>query len=370
MAKKAKRKKPGRGRRIAFGVLVGLAVASVAFFLLLRNDSGISTAENAIGSVFAPVENAFGSVTKYFRDLTQGMRDYNAMSYENELLKREVQDLKLEIATLEDAAIENGRLESLLEAKQRLSDQDPVYATVIARSPGVWFDTFSINRGSVDEIKVGMTVVTGDGLVGRVIEVGLAYSKVMSIIDTRSRTTCLVERTREPCIMYGEIMSNSVTPECKMYYVPSVNTIKPGDKVITAGTDGVFPKGLTVGYVTQVSRPSETSDQYVVVMPSVNFMSIEEVLVLRTEVEKVDEALPALPTPSPRPTPVATPTPLPTTNANAGDLVDENAPWERPTLPPDGQIGDSLMAEPTPSPTPESTIQPGQLPEDLWSGED
>lgn len=364
--KKRRAARGGRTGRILYGVLVLLAVAATAFFLFMRFDSGTTAAENTAGTIFAPVQNAFSSVTKFFRDMTSGIRDYNTMQYQYEASKQEVQSLKMELSRLEEEALENIRLRSLLDMKEQYADYDPIAATVIARNAGVWMDTFSINRGSIDGIQANMTVITADGLVGRVIDVGLAYSKVRSIIDPNSAVGCQIERTRNKGSMRGVSATGGEVPECYVYYLPAVNDVVPGDTVLTSGDDRIYPKGIKIGTVTAVSRQSDLSDQYIVVVPYVDFQTIEEVLVLRVVVETDQEALPALPTPSPRPTPETTPTPTPTVNPNATPEIDEDAPWERPTQMPDAIIYGDATPEPSETPQAGSTLQPGEQMEDLW----
>lgn len=366
---KKRRARNSRSGRILYGVLVLLAVAAMAFFLFMRYDSGTTVAENAIGTVFAPVQNAFSSVTKFFRDMTSGIRDYNTIQYQYEEAKLEITGLRRQMAALEEEALENVRLRSLLEMKERYTDSDPIAANVIARNPGVWKDTFSINRGTIDGIAVNMTVITADGLVGRVIEVGLAYSKVLSIIDPTSAVGCQIERTRNTGSMSGVSTRGDEVPVCHMRYLPAVNDIVPGDIVLTSGDDRIYPKGIPVGTVTAVSRQSDSADQYIEVLPYVDFQTIEEVLVLRTLVETDQEALPMLPTPSPRPTPETTPTPTPTINPNATQAIDDTEPWERPTQMPDAIIYGDVTPEPQATPDGSATIGPGEQMEDRWVDE-
>ena len=362
-AKPKRKKKSSPIGRAAFALLVTAAVLALAFFLMVRDQGNISLAENTVGSIFAPIQNALSSATRYVRDLVQGAKDYVRMGQELELAQQENATLKLQVQALEEEALENERLKELLEAKERYESMDPVFAYVIARDPGIWYNTFSINRGTQDGIQVDMAVVTGDGLVGRVMEVGLNYAKVLSIIDTRSGVACLIERSRQQGVMRGQVTDESQTQECYMYHLPKVNNIAPGDVVLTSGEDAVFPKGLKVGTVASVSRQSGLSDQYIVVVPSVDFQHIEEVLVLRTAPVDSGEALEPLPTPTPRPTPEPTPTPTP--SGEEGQEVDpDDQNWYYPT-PRSTQAEDlDVQASPTPSPTPD----PNAPPEDAWVG--
>ena len=234
--------------------------------------------------------------------------------------------------------------------RSRYEELDPLYARVIARDPGQWFDTFSVNRGTNDGVSVGMAVVTGDGLVGRIYEVGLNYAKVLTIIDSRSAVSCLIERTRDNGVMRGQITATSDSPECYVNYVQNIANIVPGDTLITSGTDSLYPKGLVVGTVTAVSRATDTAGSYVIAMPSVDFQHIEEVLILRTVVETdEEEGLPVVATPTPVPRPTSTPAP-----SMAAD---------------EPETDENIFVFPTAMPESGATIGPvyEELPEDTWA---
>lgn len=143
-----------------------------------------------------------------------------------------------------------------------------------------------------------------------------------------------------------------------MYYLPNIGNVKIGDSIYTSGLDSRFPKGLYVGTVTAISRSQETADKYVVVSPAVQFSSIEEVFVLREQVETAGESLPAVPTATPKP--IVTIKPTATSNIYSYETpraVDDNAIWVMPT------------ATPSVTAVPETTKAPGSdkpIPEASW----
>ena len=281
-------------RRVLFSILVLMVVAAIVFFLVLRNSSEISIAENGIGSLFSRVQSVFTDATNGVRHFVQRWRDYDKLEADYEVVALENQRLSLQLDSAKEAVEENERLKTALDARSRYEALDPIFARVIAREPGQWFETFSINRGKNDGVSAGMAVVNGDGLVGRVYEAGNNYAKVICIIDTRSAVACMVQSTRDNGIMRGEITQSAVRAECYVYYLPSLNNVVPGDTVITSGTDSLFPKGLHIGTVTAVSMDAGSEGSYAVVAPSVDTM------------KPVTQATPApnanvTPTPSPTP---------------------------------------------------------------------
>lgn len=306
-------------RRALFSILVLLVVAAIIFFLVLRNSSEISIAENGIGSLFSRVQSVFTGAADRVRQFAQRWRDYDKLEADYDALALENQQLSLELNSAQEAVRENERLQGLLDARSRYESLDPIFARVIAREPGQWFETFSINRGKNDGVNAGMSVVNGDGLIGRVYEAGMNYAKVICIIDSRSAVACMVQNTRDNGIMRGRVAATASDAQCYVYYLPNLNSVMPGDAVITSGTDSLFPKGLHIGTVTAISMDAGSEGSYAVVTPSVDFKHIEEVFVLREVIETdSDEALPAVgtvtraPGVNSTPDPNATPTPSPT----------------------------------------------------------
>ncbi len=342
-------------RRVLFTILVLAAIFVSASFLVFRSENGASIFENAVGTILRPVQSALSSTAGWVKDFFTNWRNYKKLENEYEYLLMENEELKMRVSYVEELEQENTRLSALMDAKDTYSSLDPVYATVIARDPGQWFDTFTINRGTSDGVRVGMSVVTGDGLVGYVYEAKLNSSKVMTIIDTRSAVACLVQRTRDNGIMRGEVTKDSSSAQCFVYYLPNVNNISPGDVIVTSGTDALYPKGIVIGEVTAVSQETSSDGSYVIVTPYVDFRHIEDVLVLRTVIE-TDGQLSSVPTPTPVPFVTPKPTAIPV-NFDGTTVEPEvsDGNWYPPTI------------EPTQAPvTPEPTIYE-LLPEDNWA---
>ena len=345
----------GRLANILFGVLVGLAALAIAFFIYVKVQGEISLPENAVGSLVSPVQNAVSGATLWLRNRFGDIANVGQLRSEYEQLQIENMQLNYQLSQLREEELENERLTALLDAQSRYETLDPVYAKVIAKEPGQWFDLFSINRGTLSGVSKGMAVISADGLVGRVYEAGLNYAKVVCIINADSAVSCLIERTRDNGILRGQLVSSSDDSNCRMYYVPSVNDIVPGDSVVSSGLDGVYPKGLVVGTVTEVSRQSDTSDQYLVVRPAADFQHIEEVMVLRTVIETDTGEKAVLPTATTRARPTDTPDPNATPEPDEYTLS-SNAP--------------NYWAYPTSTPDPNATRAPielGDFIEDVWA---
>jgi rod shape-determining protein MreC len=165
------------------------------------------------------------------------------------------------------------RLQRLLNFREQIAF-DVVAAEVVGRGSNSWTEIIHINRGTRDKIAKGYPVVTHDGLVGQVIHAAPALSQVMLLTDFRSGVDALVQRTRASGVVTGRGRDLAT-----LKFLPMGADIQPGDRLISSGMGGVFPKGLIIGAVQDVSRNGRQGQQ-VEIRPNVDFSHLEEVLVL------------------------------------------------------------------------------------------
>lgn len=356
-AQKISKQRARKRRYTIYSILVTLVTVLILYYLVSRPTGDISIVENGAGTVFTPIQSGVRTVTAFIKSWF-GIGSTENLEDEVEKLRLENERLNIQLNSYTEIEQENERLQVLLNAREEYEALSPVYAKVIAKDTGLWFDTFAINRGINDGISTNMAVVNGDGLIGRVYEVGMNYAKVLSIIDPRSSVASLIGRTRDNGMMQGITTKSSEIIECYMYYLPNIANVRVGDEVFTSGLDSLFPKGIKIGNVIAISREADTSDKYAVISPAADFSSIEEVFVLREVVQTIDEVLPNVPTPTPRPIVTAKPTSTTSIYSYATQQVyDENAAWLYPTV------------TPTPTTEPDTTDSPTEnkkVPEEMW----
>lgn len=356
-SKKLSRQKARKRRYMIYSILVTVVTVSILYYLVSRPSGDISIVENGAGTVFTPLQRGVRTVTAFFKSWF-GIGGSENLEEEVEKLRIENELLNIRLNGLTEVEQENERLQVLLNAREEYESLSPVFAQVIAKDTGIWFDTFTINRGQNDGIMTNMAVVNADGLIGRIYEVGMNYAKVLTIIDPRSSVAALIGRTRDNGMMQGITTNSNETVECYMYYLPNIANVRVGDDVFTSGLDSLFPKGLKIGSVIAISREADTLDKYAVVAPAADFSSIEEVFVLRQVVQTINEVLPSVPTATPRPIVTAVPTNTTSIYQYATQSVyDDNAAWLYPTI------------TPTPTTTPDSVVAPSasrKVPEEMW----
>lgn len=260
----------------------------VAIFIILilvitifvsTGDKNVSFGENLVGTITKPFTSFF-SVT-----FSKIPGVFSSTSKENDILKAENNELKKDVATLSEILNENKRLKELINYQTANSEYEYVSAKVTARSGSYFFSTFTIGVGKSSGVDVGMPVVTGSGLVGKISEAGATWSKVTSIADSSSAVSALIERTRDN----GTIKSTLSTDEnafiLLLEHMPIDSSIQPGDSVITSGLGGTYPKGIVIGTVGEVEQKND-GNKTVVIEPIADFLRIEEVMVIKSSSNK------------------------------------------------------------------------------------
>jgi rod shape-determining protein MreC len=193
---------------------------------------------------------------------------------ENEKLVEDLQQLQAENLRLRDLALENSRLQQLLEFKQT-SPLELTAAKVVGRDPTNWYRTAMINKGEQAGLKAGMGVITPVGVVGRIIKTTPAASQVLLLTDHNSSVAALVQRTRDEGLVEG-----TEAGLARIKYLPILSEVGVDDVVLTSGLAGIFPKGLMIGQVTEIQKKEDGLFQVARIKPAVDFTKLEEVLVI------------------------------------------------------------------------------------------
>jgi rod shape-determining protein MreC len=192
-------------------------------------------------------------------------------------LSREVRSLRMERDDLLQGRAEAERLRKLLEFAQASPDRTFVGARVIGVRLGpAGRQMLTVDRGSDQGIGRLMPVVVADGVVGRVHAVTGSTADVLLVVDTYSSIAVRVDRTRARANVRGTGKPDGA----RLEYALRTEDMIEGDVLVTSGTDGIFPRGLTVGKVTQLKRTPQGLFQEAAVIPAVDVTRIEEVLVM------------------------------------------------------------------------------------------
>jgi rod shape-determining protein MreC len=211
---------------------------------------------------------------------------------ENEQLKQQVDELKLQLEKRREDVVEVQRLRTLLSI-QDAGIGRTVVSRVIGRDPGRANQTVTIDKGLSHGVKPDSAVITADGIVGRVIHSSNFFSIVQLVIDSQSAVGVMLESTRRQGVLKG-----NGSRELELEYIDDDNDLKEGLKFITSGQDRIYPKGLQVGLITLVG-PRRGLLRTVQVRPAADLDRLEEVICILDHPQNVDVADPALGPPTP-----------------------------------------------------------------------
>lgn len=206
--------------------------------------------------------------------MEEGLAGLVGTARENRRLHQRIVALEIERQRLLEIEAANKRLVTLLSLKEALQAPS-IAARVIANSGSTWFRSLTLDMGSRDGVQRGMAVVSPLGVVGQVVGVTGRSSKVLLATDPHSGIDVVVQHSRARGIVSGSLDNGPV-----MKYVGRTEEVQVGDRLITSGLDGVFPKGLLVATVTEVRKKHYGLFQTVQVALAVDPSRIEEVLVV------------------------------------------------------------------------------------------
>jgi len=197
------------------------------------------------------------------------------LGVENYKLKARIRRLETEQNRLLEDEATNKRLRELMQFRSELP-AGSVTASVIANSASTWFHSLLLDKGKSAGVEKGMAVISHLGVVGQVVSVTSKNAKVLLITDSHSGVDAIVQRSRARGIVAGSLENGPI-----MKYVKRSDDLQEGDRLVTSGLDGVFPKGLLVGAVSKVNKKSIGLFQHVEVNLAVDPARLEEVLVVK-----------------------------------------------------------------------------------------
>lgn len=231
--------------------------------------------ERTVMTIFSPVPKFVNWVGGTAQDMHQGYLDMRRAVNENVQLRRKVAALTTENLKLNQSSTDMRRLRSLLAYSEQFEFETSMAQTIMLDTAGR-FKSIIIDHGSADGVQVNDVIANANGLIGRVVLTTNDLAKVQLVTDTNCSVGSLIERTRRQGVVRG-LGGNIV----QMYDIPSLADVQPGDRILTAGIDGVFPRGIPIGTVVR-SEPGQSLFKSVTVRPAVDFGTIEEVIVIHT----------------------------------------------------------------------------------------
>lgn len=265
-------------------------VAVVLFFLLLsvlflipaQLQAVLQQVGGPFGRVLALPLEAFASLDRGLVEIWEGYVALQNVRDENEQLRKEIETLQGLNNQLRETAAATQRLAALLSFKERATSET-IPAQVIGRDATNWYHSLLLNKGARDGVAIEMGVMTPAGVVGRVVKTTPASSVVLLVTDPNNAIAGLIQRTRDEGIVEG-----TMNGRARLKYVPLLSGVRAGDRVVTSGLTGGFPRGIVVGTITRIDKEEGDLFQSAEIAPEVDFTKLEEVLIIKVPYEEVE----------------------------------------------------------------------------------
>lgn len=248
-----------------------------------NKNSRLNWLRNIISVPLSPVQGFVTSIGQKVEDGMSFFKDIEAVRNENEELKAQVSELKIQNRELSSLESKNEELRQALDLKKQFGDYTFHGANIIAVDPGNWFNIFKVDIGERDGVSSDFPVITSSkGLVGRVLSSDLTTSKVLTIIDEESSVAGWISKAGGGhAIVRGDITLKE-SGLCKMDYIPLEVDVEVGDVIETSGLGGIYPKGIIIGEVIEVRKTNSELDRYAIIQPEADFKRLEEVYILKS----------------------------------------------------------------------------------------
>lgn len=265
---------PYNARRLALVIAI---ILLLGFFLLPSQTQGVfQQLGGPVGWVLSWPLRALAGVHEGISDVWNGYVALQGVEEENRQLRKELEYLQGQNSQLREAASATERLTALLEFKaQALPTM--IAAQVIGRDTGNWYRAIILNKGESDGIQPDMGVITSAGVVGRIVKTTAATSVVLLVTDPNNAIAGLIQRTRDEGIVEGTTQGLA-----HLKYIPLLSNVRTGDRVVTSGLVGGFPRGLAIGTITKIDKEEGALFQSAELTPEVDANRVEEVLVIQS----------------------------------------------------------------------------------------
>lgn len=267
-----------KSRFFIIALLLAIVLVTVPSVLAIMGQG--SVVRNALNVIATPFRFVITKTAESFEGFAMYFREFDDMHEENKALRAKLKELEEKVAKSDAIREENEWLYDYLG----LSRQHPDYlletATVVGREAGNYMTVMTLDCGSAKGIEVNMPVITDDGIVGYVSEVGLTWCKVATLIETATSVGAYVERSGEIGVVKGDYTLKN-QGYCQMSYLSAESDIKVGDRIVSSGIGVVYPRGLLIGTVAEIVPDEASRTLSARIEPAVDLKDISRVMIVK-----------------------------------------------------------------------------------------
>ncbi|MEN9562046.1 MAG: hypothetical protein RIR73_290 [Chloroflexota bacterium] len=247
----------------------------VGGILVLAFSGALGSASRGMNSILVDVQTWISTRFLGFQDFVTAPRDIVTLRARNAELEAQVSQLQAQLIELQQRVNETEILAALVDFSRSNPESTYKAASVIGRDPSPFLHYIIINRGSNDDIRRGMPVVTNQGLVGRIDAVIADAARVQLITDPGSSVNVYLQNADTNAVLYG-----SVTGDVSLDLISQNVAVESGDLILTSGLGGGYPADLIIGQVITVQSLEFELFQQATVQAAVDFSRLEIVLVI------------------------------------------------------------------------------------------
>lgn len=280
------RKKINIEPKYVFGVLVFACIALI--FCSYKFDDKLAPVKTAVGDFVAPMQKGIDTFGSSISSKFKMLEDIEELVAENERLTKELDEVRNRNQMLTQEKYELNWYRELYDTDIQYMDYDKVAARVISKEPNGYCNVFIIDKGTEDGLAVDMNVLSGNGLVGIITDVGKNWAKVRSVIDDSSKISGMFLNTSDTCIVSGnlELMEKGYI---NIGMISKNAEIYDNYEVVTSYISDKYLPGILIGYVSNIQVDSSMMCKEAYLTPVVDFEHIEAVLVITTLREQYDD---------------------------------------------------------------------------------
>ena len=231
--------------------------------------------------VFVPMQKGLDYVGESISINSDDTKTKEQLIAENAQLQEQIDELSTQLTNTRLQQSELDTLRELYDLDQTYADYKTTGAHAMGKGTSNWFNTFTIDKGSKDGIKVDMNVIAGSGLVGIVTDVGKNYAVVRAIIDDTSNVSGMILSNNDNCIVSGNLKSMTESNMITFSNLEdSEDKVSTGDSVVTSNISDKYLPGLLIGYVTDITEDNNNLTKSGEITPVVDFKHLQDVLVI------------------------------------------------------------------------------------------
>lgn len=244
-----------------------------------RFDEKMTPVRSAVGGVITPMQKGINVIGSKMAEKIDYITTMQKTVDQNKKLQKQLDELSAENKLLQQDKYELEEFRKLYDLDEQYAGYSKVAARVISSDSDNWYNSFVIDKGSKDGIKINMNVMAGDGLVGIVVKVNKSYSKVRAIIDDSSNVSGTILKNSENCIVSGNLnLMNEGLIEVSG--IDGNARIEEGAEVVTSQISDKYLPGILIGYIRDLKKDSSNVTQAGYLSPVVDFTGLKMVLVI------------------------------------------------------------------------------------------